>query len=134
AGPDMEAPQGTPAPAPKAPAKMDISALPEDLQYVASQWKTICKKLPMPLSMYASAGEISCKEDTLELVGANEVGTRFLTVSEEPLEEIKRCIESHIGKSVKLTIARTSLADGYSGPIIDLTNIEGINMPIEEED
>ena len=45
---------GASAPKPKAAKKIAVSALPEDLQFIATNWKKICRSMPLPIGKFAS--------------------------------------------------------------------------------
>ncbi len=124
---------GASAPKPKAAKKIAVSALPEDLQFIATNWKKICRSMPLPIGKFASNGQISENNGTLVIVPNSEVDGSFLS-AENNLSKIKECLELQVNKSVNVMVAKTTMQSGYDGNIIDLDNIEGVNMPITYEE
>lgn len=111
--------------------KIQVSALPEDLQYIAANWKKICRSMPMPVKQFASNAQISEQGGTLVIVPNTDMDGSFLSGS---IDRIKETLELQVNKSVSVMIAKASMQTGYDGNIIDLDNIEGINMPITYEE
>lgn len=112
--------------------RIPIAALPEDLQQIAASWKSICSSLEQPLIRYVTKAEISAGEDTLIIVPDSNMAMTFLN-SGDALDTLKKVIADRTGKSVNIQVAPSEKA-AFKGNFIDLSNIEGINMPIDIED
>ncbi|MBR5337798.1 MAG: DNA polymerase III subunit gamma/tau [Lachnospiraceae bacterium] len=112
--------------------RIPIAALPEDLQQIAASWKSICSGLEQPLVRYVSNAEISAGGDSLIIVPDNNVALTFLN-SGDSLDTVKKLIADRTGKSVNIQVS-ASEKSSFRGSFIDLSNVEGINMPIDIED
>ena len=109
-----------------------MAALPEDLQQMVGKWKSLCANLSQPLVRYVINADVSYNGDTLIIVPSNSVAATFLN-SGDALDTIKKVLADQTGKAVNIQVAATEKSK-YSGDLIDLSSIEGINMPIEIED
>ena len=112
--------------------RVPVAALPEDLQQMVGKWKSLCSNLSQPLVRYVTNADVSYSGDTLIIVPSNGVAATFLN-SGDALDTIKKVLADQTGKTVNIQVAATEKSK-YGGELIDLTSIEGINMPIEIED
>lgn len=112
--------------------RVPVAALPEDLQQMVGKWKSLCANLSQPLVRYVINADVSYNGDTLIIVPNNSVAATFLN-SGDALDTIKKVLTDQTGKAVNIQVAATEKSK-YSGDLIDLSSIEGINMPIEIED
>ncbi len=108
----------------EAASKELAKALPEDLKQVASKWGIILQKLPQALRVVLSTTRPSVgSESQLLLVFDHEVDQKWVD-SEIHLEEIKKAVESVVGKEVKISIALSKEPSGsVKNPYPDLTKI-----------
>ena len=119
-------------PVKKEKERVPVAALPEDLQQMVVKWKSLCANLSQPLVRYVINADVSYNGDTLIIVPNNSVAATFLN-SGDALDTIKKVLADQTGKAVNIQVAATEKSK-YSGDLIDLSSIEGINMPIEIED
>lgn len=99
-------------------------ALPEDLKQVAAKWSMILQKLPQALRIVLSTARPSVgSENQLLLVFDHEVDQKWVD-SEIHLQEIKKAVESVVGKEVKISITLSKTVDGsVKNSYPDLTKI-----------
>ena len=112
--------------------RIPVAALPEDLQQMVGKWKSLCSNLSQPLVRYVTNADVSYSGDTLIIVPNNGVAATFLN-SGDALDTIKKVLADQTGKTVNIQVAATEKSK-YSGELIDLSTIEGINMPIVIEE
>lgn len=120
------------SPVKKEKERVPVAALPEDLQQMVGKWKSLCSNLSQPLVRYVINADVSYNGDTLIIVPNNSVAATFLN-SGDALDTIKKVLADQTGKTVNIQVAATEKSK-YGGDLIDLSSIEGINMPIEIED
>lgn len=109
------------------------AAMTEDMQKIASGWGEILKRLPQLVRVVLIAARPSPGRDNQLLLAFDHEVDKQLIDSGTHLEEIKKAVESVIGKAVEVrTVSnQTENADGRSYP--DLTKIIK-NIPIEYVD
>ena len=140
---DFKLPEGVRIPGPDSGVKKEepvkkereripVAALPEDLQQIAAAWSSICGGLEQPLVRYVTNAEISCSGDSLILVPDSNMAATYLN-SGDALAVVKKVIADKTGKAVNIQVSPSEKSD-FRGSFIDLSNIEGINMPIDIED
>lgn len=107
-------------------------AIPEDVQEVVKNFRSIASEIPAPVSTYLKSARLSLGGDNrLQVVCPDEIGASVLR-REDHKKELEDAIEQRIGKKVEVDVLQVEEGRHFEDTFIDIE--KNINMEIIVED
>lgn len=111
-----------------------MKIIPEDIQQVVKNWRSIIEKLPGGLRTYLRlAHPIMTEEDQLLLILEDEVAEAFVN-TEEHLRELGAAIKRRVGKEIPFKIACKDSSRPFEEPYVDLGKVINMEITIEDQE
>ena len=108
--------------------------VPEDIQQVVKNWRSIIERLPGGLKTYLKlVHPIMTEEDQLLLILEDEVAEAFVN-TEDHLRELSEAIKHRIGKEIPFKVACNDTSRPFEESYVDLGKVINMEITIEDQE